>query len=826
MLAGAAAVLVAVVAAATVGTWLYLQPPAWAGPRITMAVLPLRDRTGEADGEVRALLVADLLSVDLGSSRIVRVLDPDQVRSVIGEIPGEASEEELRARLVRGASVDYVAQGTLYREDGRLVATLDAVASDGESPELSVHASGADAAAVADRLASNLRRVLPGVSALTARRDDRADLDELTSSSEEARLLYERGRMALRDGHLEEAVARLEAAVGVDPDFLLARATLAEALHLVGYVRRSREEADWARDGVPAGGAPAAARLALHVEMVWAGVFERADELLDATSRFAARFPDEPGARIAHGQALKRAGRTDEALDVLGSAVGLDPTRPASHLVRAEIAIHAGEHDLAREALGRADELYRLVGNETAASIVAISRGKLLASEGRFGEAATVLRDVPDRLRAAGRELGAAEAAVVLARVHLSRGDLAGAETALREAVASASSRGALRVEATARGRLGAIRYAQGRLDEAEAELREAVDIARRLQNDLLMSDPLFNLASMLLYYNEIDEAERYLPEVESVAEALGTDFRPAEAKLFRADFEAQRGRLDAALASYDAVLSTEGMAADRRVWALLGKAEILEQQGRLADAIAACDQVPRRTPDATQPIYSRVTRARVEAALGRIEAAASSLDAAKEHWSTMPGHAAPGPALAAARARLHLATGDWRDAHATAAKALEDPETRKRPVMVAELETLACRAALARSRADEALAHCRAASAVENAPAAEATRAEVGLAAALLRSGDAEGARVRARSALGSATEQGIDLAVARAAAVLARALDRGDPERGEAVSRGREALGRYLDAAPAADRPAVRTLPDIAGLEEALRAEGEEAG
>ena len=74
-------------------------------------------------------------------------------------------------------------------------------------PELpGVRASGKNMLALSEKLASSLRRELPEVPALTAWRDDRTELEEMTSDSDEARMLYERGLLAQRDGKIGEAI--------------------------------------------------------------------------------------------------------------------------------------------------------------------------------------------------------------------------------------------------------------------------------------------------------------------------------------------------------------------------------------------------------------------------------------------------------------------------------------------------------------------------------------------------------------------------------------------------------------------------------------------
>jgi tetratricopeptide (TPR) repeat protein len=78
------------------------------------------------------------------------------------------------------------------------------------------------------------------------------------STSDEAQLLEQEARIAIRELRYREAIEKLEKAIALDPTFILARVRLAEALESSGYGARARESADRAMRDIDGLGADAA----------------------------------------------------------------------------------------------------------------------------------------------------------------------------------------------------------------------------------------------------------------------------------------------------------------------------------------------------------------------------------------------------------------------------------------------------------------------------------------------------------------------------------------------------------------------------------------
>ena len=134
----ALAATAAVFVAAAWGLWWVTRPPVPLEPRVVLALVPFIDRTGEENGQVLARMAADFLSIDLDASRLVRSVGPRETTTFLGEMAPDADPEEIARRIGRGASIDYVVVGTLYREDDYLASIAFTPARSGlpELPEL------------------------------------------------------------------------------------------------------------------------------------------------------------------------------------------------------------------------------------------------------------------------------------------------------------------------------------------------------------------------------------------------------------------------------------------------------------------------------------------------------------------------------------------------------------------------------------------------------------------------------------------------------------------------------------------------------------------
>jgi tetratricopeptide (TPR) repeat protein len=798
--------------------YVYLTtPPARAGPRIALAVPPFADRTGDADGALRAGMIADLLAIDLASSSLVRAVGPERTAPITRSLPPGAGAESTAQRLALVMDLDYVADGAVYRENGTYVATVDFTPVGQAEPPPPIRVEGPTVAILAERLASRLRKNLPEVSPLTAWRDDRSNLEELTSESEEARLLYERALESLRDHRLAQAVEQLEKAVRIDPGFALAQSRLSGVLLMTGYARRAREAAEAALDAAPASRSPGARRLALEIRNVWAKAYGRPDESVEATGELARLYPDDRQALLNHGISLAEAGRRDEGLVFLDRARDLDSKDPGLMRMRGWILGKAGRWDEAFAELDEAARLYRLIGSEEGLAVTEKVRGEALVNREDYEGAEEALAAAAALFSEAGHEVLAAEALLGVAEVTVLRGRPLEAEARLAEAVTIARREGALHLLSQATGSQGVGLMTRGEYDAAEAPLREAIDLARQLGNDEYLVTPLSNLVSLLSYVGRREEALPLAEEAVEVSRRLGWKDSESFALLLVASLHNKVGGVEEALSTYrEAIaLAEEVGAPSERAWAHLCMAEIRERQGRLASALEHAEEALEgfRSLGAEGHVgYSLMQRGIVEAELGRRDAAVKSVEEARRIAR------APEAGLEDLDTRTLFAEamrlggeGRWKASAEAAGEVTERPGSESPTLMVSAL-TLQGRSLLRLGRVERAESILW--RAVEEGAGAvvERTAARAALAEALAASGAGGEARGVAEEALREAETMGLLLPVARAAAVLYSLPAEFRPEGEEKIrTRGLAALEEYLANAPEGDRTAMAEQDEL---------------
>lgn len=824
---GLAAILAILLLAGVSATARWLRtPPVWNAPRIAVAFVALEDRTGLPDGSVRASMVADLVATDLAGSRIVRAIGPDQTGPIVSGLPSPASWSDVVRRVASALAVDYVVTGSLYLEGDRFIATVETTPTRDGPSLASLRAEGPTAVAVAEALARSIRRSLPGVSALHAIRDDRTDLAALTSASEEARLLYERGTLAWRDGNLREASDFLGKAVSADPRFSLARAALAQVKFEEGYARDAREEADRALSTAPDEDTPSAERLRLLLETVRARVSEDSAAFEAAAGRLAERFGDEPEVLALHARALGSAGRTGEALERVGLAISLDSTRPALHLQRAKILSQLERWDDALASIAGAERIYRTLGSREGLANAERARGETFFQAQRYTEGRAALESAIAEFRSLGRPTLAADSERDLASVLILTGRPGEAGSLLASAAATAVEAGQRGLHCRILSSRGAQAYIEGRYRDAETLMREAADEARRLQNDRLLLDPLSNLTNLQLYTGQYAEARTSVEELVATATRSGSREHLGDARLNLAVLDAALGRLDASLETYADILRIEGDSAvtQNAAWARLGRAEVLKVRGPLGDALDEATrglEIFERLGAPGFAGYGRLGRGQVALELGRIREARQDLERAIEE----AGREGAGLDDLAVRASVCLVLVEIEDGNRAAAKRLAARAFRARGA-----DSAALRAWIASAECeylnrtgDEARAEaaCRRAAEDPASLAFDAVAARASRAETLARLENLTEARDEARRAFEAARQAGIPLAGARAAAVLAELPDEMRPDDGSSIrSGGREMLQVYLAGIPATDRDRVSRRARIARLARLLDA------
>lgn len=387
---------------------------------LPIAVLPFRWISPPAGDEYLGLGISDGLITRLARVPQLFVRPTSAVAPYTRQIVDPTSA----ARALR---VPVLLEGTLQRNDTRILLNLQLVRADGpaalwgEAIQFSADELPSVEASIAKRVLNALGVEIP------------ASLPAVRSGSPEVNRLYMRGVFLLNCGFAEraqQALAAFEQCIRIDNTFARGHAAVAKAHCALGFMpvlRPPGEEFEAARaaarsaierDGELADAFVALGIISFHHDWDWRGAersFRHAIEL----------SANDPDAHHGLSQFLLAMGRLDNAISELSAAQELDPVSPMISMHLALALMAAGRFNEALAQFNATLELQPHFGGAHALL------GWTYEAMGDYARAIEELQRAKELDPApAGRDLN-------LARVHALRGERDRAEQLLRSATAA-----------------------------------------------------------------------------------------------------------------------------------------------------------------------------------------------------------------------------------------------------------------------------------------------------------------------------------------------------------------------------------------------------
>jgi serine/threonine protein kinase/tetratricopeptide (TPR) repeat protein len=793
----AAAVVVAT-AAGGGWWWWHRRPPSGGDIRPVMAVMPFEDRTADADADVRGEMVARLVAAMVGSDTFARPLSEERVEEIVGK--QAATPAVAAASLFKSESgVRWTVTGVLRREAGTDQAAITVYGAGSDQPIGTFRAASAGSAGLVDAIHAGLRRMIaPSAGSYAG-----PGAARWTSDSEEARLLEQRARRALREYRYRQGTELLDRALELDPKFFTARALLGEALDGAGYLGRAREAVDRAKRDADLAGKAAPERATLEVAATRARVYDAFADEVEAWKSVERLAPDDPDVLLHVAVALWRAARYEEALPYAERARGLDPADGRTPFMEGRVLRSLKRYPDAQAALDRSDGMFAAVKSPSGRARVAEERGALLRAMNRPDDAAKSLAQAEVLYREADLPAPAGRAAMEQGGILLLKGDLSGARRLFDGALKAAADAGDERLVVGTLRDLGTELYVRGAdLAEAERVLRDALLRARRLDNAELLLDPLINLSSLLGFTGRPGESLALAQEALTTAKSRGDRNREAVALKLVADAAFQQGDARAALESYaDAFRVETSLGADARARSVTRYciAEIHTATGHLADATQAADDavaLADQSGDRYVRALARLRRAEAMADVGAFKDAAADIDAAvkiaREGGDRLTDPEDLGGLL---RGVVELRELHVREASSFLSTAIATGERSGAEGLEVPALIASSRAAALKGDNEAAVSFATRAGSSAHARVSEKIAARAALVEALVAGGRAAEAHREARRTIEEATRAGMDMAAATAGGALAAVSSRGrEPDWDELVAKGRDALARVV--------------------------------
>lgn len=414
-----------------------------ASRRPSIAVLGLKNLSGDRSSDWLGSALAEMLTTELAAGSRVRVISRENVALARGSFdflnardPNGAMLSEIRSELGADLLVSgsYLAIGEGIRLDLRVVRestedTVMSLAEVGSEPELFELVS---------RTGAKLRQQLgfgdPSPAQAQAAR-------ALQPASSEAVRLYAEGLDRLRSYDAPRAMELLRQAAEADPDSAVVRSALAAALKEMGHDAAAAAEAQRAFE--LSGGLPRDARLA--IEARFHELNQQWGKAIDIYRSLRTFYPEDPDYGLQLAMCQIRGGSAAKALETIDSLRRLpvpEGMDPRIDILEARIALRLSDFPRQKRAADAAVAKGWHSGEKLIVAQGLVYQGDVLSTMGEHEKAIRVFRKAQELATAGNHPYISGKALSYLGSELRAQGDLDGAERAQRQALAAAERLG------------------------------------------------------------------------------------------------------------------------------------------------------------------------------------------------------------------------------------------------------------------------------------------------------------------------------------------------------------------------------------------------
>ena len=568
------------------------QPTASLAPvkaRRSVAVLGLKNLSGQADKAWLATALAEMLTTELGAGDELRTVPGENVARMKASLalPDEESYgRETLARIRQNLNADEVVVGSYVALGGNQI-RLDLRLQDAVAGEIlaSVSAKGREDQMdeVVNRAGADLRAKL-GVGEVSPA--DAAAVKAALPAGAEAARLYSQGLAKLHARDTLAARDLLERSIALEPKFALAHSALAAAWTSLGYDGKAATEAKIAFD--LSGGLRREDKLEIEARYREATRdWESAIRIYRALSEF---YPDnlEYGLRLASAQ--HSGGKQKDALSTLQQLRRLPP--PASQDPRIDLEEAGAYFVLSQwkdvsESAARAAAKARTSGERLVLAQALAQQGSALRYLSEFDKAEAAFKESERLFSAAGDRWGAANATQGLGVNAYNRGDLKGARALYEQSLAVFREIGSQHSAATCLNAIAVTLYDQGNLDAAQKIYEEALRIHREVGDRRGIANNLNSIANVLADRGDQAGAQAKYEEALKLFREQGGQFEVAMILSNLGELSLDMGNLTQAKKQFEQALEVKRGLHNRHseAYTLSALGDLYLEQGELAAA-------------------------------------------------------------------------------------------------------------------------------------------------------------------------------------------------------------------------------------------------
>ena len=397
---------------------------------------------------------------------------------------------------------------------------------------------------------------------------------------------YTEAGQELAEGSSVRALNSINRALDAVPDFMVARARLAEIQLELDMRGRAQETMLLAS----ASALPAASSESDYISGMRELLLRNCDGAVRSLTRYGQSGPvaERPYRLLSTVRAMERCGLTDDAQTVLAQAAALDPRNAAVRLRQARLFARGRDWPAAMTALDTADRLFRERNNFEGVCEVLVARGTFQEQQDALDLATATLTKAKDIAQSLDDLRQQIRVRIQLAIVNRKRGDVAAAERLTGEAIDLARRQNLETLTLDGLFAQGNVHMVRNQYREAEPLFERAFTIAETHRDEEYRARAWLALATVYVRVMEPDKAEKavvaarpYFERTKQARNLLIVDMLLGQVRIQRAEYSVAASDLEvaAARAVEHKDLDLEGTARQYLATALTG-------MGRYADAL------------------------------------------------------------------------------------------------------------------------------------------------------------------------------------------------------------------------------------------------
>lgn len=590
LVTGIAAVLVLAIVGYVFRGPLFSPPKkAASAPALSLAILPLRNASGDPSLDWLGPSLADMLSTDVGQSASLRTVSQDRLHQLFADLripPNASIEPATLHRLAEFSNADTLVWGQYARFGGqiRIDATLQDLKHDRIVPIKLDALDEKDIPAAVDRLAASIRNNLAFSPDVVS--ELKASSFQPSSKSVTALRDFSQGVQLFRDGKNLEAVKMLQTAVQEDPQFALAYSRLAEADSALGYDAQAEQSSRKALELSQQ--LPLAEKYLIEANHAY--IMKDNKKAIEAFEKLAKTFPDNTDVEYALGSLYSLNGDYDKARTQFAAILQADPKNIKALWQIGSVEWERGNPRAALEPLSKGVSLAVEMDNQEQKALILQALGISYRMMNKPDEAIRSIQDSIEITRKLGmkRLLATNLSELALDQITIGKPDAAMASYA--QSLQILREMGMKKDYGDVLINRGNSYYARGDLDKALQDYKDALQIERDADDIDSQALCLSNIGNIYFLKYDTDNALIYYQQSLQLRQKVNNPMYLALTLSSLGELNTAMGDYDKAFENLMQALDISRKANDTKDAAFASQSigKILMYQGRLGAAVSA----------------------------------------------------------------------------------------------------------------------------------------------------------------------------------------------------------------------------------------------